>query len=103
MQYALVATPKYLLCVDLITKKATPIEIGRGEYYGISWFPNQEQLILSHSALDNSTLIDVASYAQSEVGYISAGKCSIGSWLYQCRKKDKQTFSFSTSSNRMCS
>lgn len=74
MRYALVATPKYLLCVDLVSKKIASVETGRSEYYGVSWFPNKEQLILSHSGLDNSTLVDIASYAQSEVGYISSGQ-----------------------------
>ncbi len=73
MQYALVATPQYLLCVDLLSKLVIPIEQTRPEYYGISWFPQHNDLVLSHSALDNGSLVDIASYAQSEVGYVSAG------------------------------
>lgn len=73
MKYALVATPSYLLCVNLETKQVTPIENHRREYYGISWFPKQKELILSHSDLDNNSLTDISTYSQSEVGYVSAG------------------------------
>ncbi|KTD36111.1 hypothetical protein Lnau_1095 [Legionella nautarum] len=73
MKYALVATPGYLLCINLETKEVTPIENHRREYYGISWFPGQKELILSHSNLDNNSLIDIHGYSQSEVGYVSEG------------------------------
>lgn len=71
---ALVATTRYLLLVDLTTKVVTPLEGYRPEYYGISWFPGQSELVLSHSGLDNADLIDIASYAQSELGWISSGQ-----------------------------
>ena len=70
---ALVATTRYLLLVDLQRKTVTPLENHRPEYYGISWFPGDPELVLSHSALDNATLLDLASYALSEVGYLSHG------------------------------
>lgn len=72
--HALVATTRYLLLVDLASKQVTPLEGNRPEYYGISWFPGGQELLLSHSGLDNAGLIDIASYAQSEVGWISAGE-----------------------------
>lgn len=77
MKYALVATTGYLLLVDLEKKTTVPIEGARKEYYGISWFPDCGDLVLSHTGLDNETLVDLKSYALSELGWISAGKrCS---------------------------
>lgn len=70
---ALVATTRYLLLVDLQRKTVTPLENHRQEYYGVSWFPGDAELVLSHSALDNAGLLDLASYAMSEVGYLSHG------------------------------
>lgn len=72
MSHALVTTAAYLLLVDLETHHVTPIEGGREEYYGVSWFPGGRDLVLSHSGLNNSDLIDLASYAQSERGWISS-------------------------------
>ncbi|GAA0133980.1 hypothetical protein YSY43_08200 [Paenibacillus sp. YSY-4.3] len=74
MQYALVATTCYLILVDLKSGHATPIEGDRQEYYGISWFENDEHLVLSHSGIENSNLMDITSYALSERGWISAGE-----------------------------
>lgn len=74
MKYALVATTSHLILVDLESGRATPIESDRQEYYGISWFENEDHLVLSHSGIDNSNLIDIASYALSEQGWISAGE-----------------------------
>lgn len=73
MSHALVTTATYLLLVNLETRRVTPIEAGREEYYGISWFPDGRDLVLSHSGVNNSDLIDIASYAQSERGWISSG------------------------------
>ncbi len=72
MSHALVTTAAYLLLVDLETHHVTPIEGGREEYYGVSWFPGGRDLVLSHSGVNNSDLIDLASYAQSERGWISS-------------------------------
>lgn len=83
MKYALVATPGYLLCINLETKQVTPIENHRGEYYGISWFPEQRELILSHSCLDNNSLTDINTYSQSEIGYVSAGNQRSSRFLSQ--------------------
>jgi hypothetical protein len=80
---ALVATTRYLLHVDLTTKTVTPLEGHRSEYYGISWLPGQQELVLSHSGLDNENLIDIASYAQSETGWISSGRVSSPPFLSQ--------------------
>lgn len=73
MTHALVATSSYLLRVNLSTKEVVPLEAGRPEYYGVSWFEDDTDLTLSHSGLDNRTLMDLGSYAQSEVGWISRG------------------------------
>ncbi|MDN6857386.1 hypothetical protein QO207_12395 [Pseudomonas sp. CAN2814] len=71
MRYALVSTVGYLLLVDLQSRSIRALEHERPEYYGISWFAGSSDLLLSHSGLDNATLLDLATYAQSEVGWIS--------------------------------
>jgi hypothetical protein len=71
--YALVSTTRALLLVELDAKRVVQLEWDRGEYYGISWFPGSEDLVLTHSLLDNERLVDVATYAQSEIGILSAG------------------------------
>ena len=71
--YALVSTTRALLLVELGAKRVVPLEWDRGEYYGISWFPVSEDLVLTHSLLDNASLVDLATYAQSEVSILSAG------------------------------
>lgn len=73
MNFALVATTSHLLLVDFGSKEATPLENDRDEYYGISWFPESEELVLSHTGMNNSDLVDIATYAQSEVGWLSSG------------------------------
>lgn len=73
MKYALVATTGYILLVDLDSKRVTPLKKDQPEYYGISWFPGDSELVLSHSGVNNSDLIDIASYAQSEQGWLSKG------------------------------
>lgn len=70
---ALVATPRFLLLVDVARRTVVPIESSRPEYYGISWRPRDAALVLGHSGLDNESLADIASYAASEVGWISSG------------------------------
>ncbi|WP_252273532.1 hypothetical protein [Pseudomonas subflava] len=59
------------------------MENHRSEYYGISWFAGSKDLVLSHSGLDNATLVDVASYASSEVGWVSAGSLRSKNFLSQ--------------------
>lgn len=71
---ALVATPRFLLRVDLAARTVAIVEETRREYYGITWRPGGERPILSHSGLDNETLVDLQSYALSEVGWISEGE-----------------------------
>lgn len=73
MKYALVATASYLLLVNLESREVVPLEHHRSEYYGISWTTDGKTLALSHSGLNNADLIDLASYAQSERGYLSQG------------------------------
>ncbi|WP_438301133.1 hypothetical protein [Pseudomonas sp. NMS19W] len=71
--FAVVATTGYLLLVDLHSRKVTPIENNRPEYYGVSWFPEDKDFVLSHSGLDNLKLVDIQTYANSEVGFLSRG------------------------------
>ncbi|MCE1191518.1 MAG: hypothetical protein LWW96_05125 [Acidovorax sp.] len=73
MKYALVATTGWLLLVDLQTKKVQALENGRPEYYGISWFRDDNNLVLSHTGLDSATLTDINAYALSERGWLSKG------------------------------
>lgn len=79
--YALVATVRYLLLVDLCSGSVTPIENNRSEYYGITWRPNSDALILGHSGTDNSAMIDIESYASSETGWISEGEIDSPAFL----------------------
>ena len=83
MRYALVATTSWLLLVDLKSKQVQPVEKERPEYYGISWFPGDKELVLSHSGLDNASLVDIAAYAQSETGWLSKGGLSSRTFLSQ--------------------
>lgn len=76
MRYAIVATTGWLLWVDLQSRQVQPLEHSRPEYYGISWFPENDELVISHSGLDNANLIDIAGYAQSERGWLSKGDLS---------------------------
>lgn len=70
---ALISTVRFLLIVDLETRVCEAIENHRTEYYGISWFHGDPNLVLSHSAMRNGDLIDIQSYARSELGYLSKG------------------------------
>jgi len=69
--YAVVATVRALLLVELKSKQVTPLEWDRPEYYGISWRPAGKDLILSHSMVDTNELQEISSYAMSEVGVLS--------------------------------
>ncbi|UKS24974.1 TIGR03032 family protein [Paenibacillus sp. HWE-109] len=74
MKYVLVTTTCYLLLVNLEDGQVIPLEGNRQEYYGISWFKGDDRLVLSHSGIQNSKLKDLATYAVSERGWISAGE-----------------------------
>ncbi|SFU82417.1 hypothetical protein SAMN04489707_10248 [Paenacidovorax caeni] len=76
MRYVIVATSGWLLLVDLQSRQVQPLEQGRPEYYGVSWFPGQKELVLSHSGLNNADLVDINGYAQSERGWLSMGDIS---------------------------
>jgi hypothetical protein len=81
--FAAVTTASALLLVDLATREVLPIEQGRTEYYGISWFPDSQSLVLSHSGLDNTALVDLESYALSETGTLSHGAVTTAQFLSQ--------------------
>lgn len=80
---AAIATVRYLLVLDLDSRQVWPLENGRPEYYGISWFPGSEHLVLSHSNLDNASLHDLQDYAQSEKGTLSHGSFTSCAFLSQ--------------------
>jgi hypothetical protein len=81
--FAVVATVRALLLVELRSKQVIPLEWDQPEYYGISWRPEGNDLILSHSMLDNNELRDVSSYAMSEVGILSEGTFTTSPFLSQ--------------------
>lgn len=72
--FAIVATPGNLLLVDLCSRQVILLENERTEYYGISWFPGGKELVLSHTGLDSTKLVDINSYANSELGWLSHGQ-----------------------------
>jgi hypothetical protein len=76
VRYAVVSTTGWLLLVDLQSRQIQPLEFNRPEYYGISWFQDSDELILSHTGLNSADLVDVASYAQSEKGWLTHGSIS---------------------------
>ena len=80
---ALVACTQKLLLVDLTTHRVEVVEDHRPEYYGISWPESGGPLCLSHSGLDNCTLIGLEDYVNSETGWISCGPRSSAPFLSQ--------------------
>jgi hypothetical protein len=81
--HALVSTARFLLLVELDSGRVEAVECNRPEYYGISWFPGSSELVLSHSGLNNETLVDILSLASSEVGYLSKGEQKTETFLSQ--------------------
>lgn len=81
--FALVATVRFLLVVNLNSKEVIPLESSDPEYYGISWFPGSDSLVLSHSMMSSADVKDISSYAQSEVGYLSYGNLKSPAFLSQ--------------------
>ncbi|SAK44082.1 hypothetical protein AWB75_00650 [Caballeronia catudaia] len=81
--YALVTTTRALLLIELSSKRVSPLEWDRGEYYGVSWFPRSEHLVLTHSLVNNAELLDLTAYAQSEVGILSIGDRQTQGFLSQ--------------------
>ncbi len=80
---AIVSTVGFLLIVDMASKRVVPLENHRAEYYGITWFAMDSRLVASHSGLDNNTLVDIGSYALSEVGSLSIGDTETERFLSQ--------------------
>jgi len=70
---ALVATSNHILLVDLDTGTVRSIESHQPEYYGISWLVEGKYPIFTHSVVDCSKLNNIASYADSQKGYLSLG------------------------------
>lgn len=67
----LVSTTQHLLHLDVETRGVTVLHSAEPEYYGITWKPGSDGLVLSHSGIDNATLLHLEAYAHSERGWIS--------------------------------
>lgn len=70
---ALVSTPGYLLFCDLERGATRVVARDAPEYYGISWTRDGGELITTHSGIRNDALVDLASYADSEKGWLRIG------------------------------
>ncbi len=67
----LVSTAQHLLHLDVDTRVVTVLHSAEPEYYGITWKPGSDALVLSHSGVDNATLLSLEAYARSEQGWLS--------------------------------
>ena len=79
----LIACPRKLLLLDTESAKHQVVESHRPEYYGITWDESGRDLILGHSGIENSSLLSLESYVESERGWVSYGQqrgtiCPIG-------------------------
>ena len=72
--YVLVTTPRYVIRHDTDTGISEVVESGRGNYFGITWSRDGSDLALSHSGVDGDALVDLATYATSEQGYLTIGE-----------------------------
>jgi hypothetical protein len=79
--HILVSTPGFVICHDTSSGKSEILESGRGNYYGITWSPTGLEVVLSHSGVDGQLLVDLASYATSERGYLTIGGQSTWQFL----------------------
>ncbi len=75
--FAIVSTNTALLLVNLNTKDVMPLKSDYVDYFGISWFPNGTDLVLSNNMLqakglvnDNNPLLNLV---LSEIGILSYG------------------------------
>ncbi|MCB4803495.1 hypothetical protein QO001_000839 [Methylobacterium brachiatum] len=73
MTSLLITTPNYLLRYDTKTRETFVVEDSRREYYGISWFAEEKELYLGHSANKNQFVQSFPDYAASETGHLSRG------------------------------
>lgn len=67
----LVSTTQHLLHLDVETRAVSVLHSAAPEYYGITWKPGSDGLVVSHSGLDNATLLSLEAYARSEQGWLS--------------------------------
>jgi len=104
--YAVVSSTRALLLIELNSKRTVPLEWHRGEYYGMSWFPEADDLVLSHSLLDNERLVDIGTYARSEVGVLSVGPRETQGFLSQPHQivcgSDGRVICTNTGRNAIC-
>jgi hypothetical protein len=79
--HILVSTPGFVICHNTSSGNSEILESGRGNYYGITWSPAGLEVVLSHSGVDEQSLVDLASYAISEQGYLTIGGHSTWQFL----------------------
>lgn len=79
----LLSTPKYILHHDLQNNKTDVLDNGRGEYYGLTWNSYGDRLAFSYSGIENTSLITLEDYAQSEQGGLYIGGRKTWTFLSQ--------------------
>jgi hypothetical protein len=79
----LITTPNYLLEHDMMSERTRVLESGYGEYYGLSWHSSGEHFVHSFSGIDNTSLLDLESYANSEKGGLFLNGSRTWSFLSQ--------------------
>lgn len=67
----LVSTTKHVLHLDVEYRAVTVLRSDEPEYYGITWRPGSDGLVLSHSGVDHASMITLEDYALSEQGWLS--------------------------------
>lgn len=67
----LVSSPRQVLAVDAETHEVQIVENHRREYYGLSWTTDGQQICFSHSGIENSAVVTIEDYMESEQGRIS--------------------------------
>ncbi len=77
----LVTTARFLLLVDLETTQVTPLDGSQTDWYGISWFPGDPELVLGRSGIDNNSVSSFEMIARSEQGYLAHGSHRTGRFL----------------------
>ncbi len=77
----LVTTARFLLLVDLETSQVTPLDGSQTDWYGVSWFPGDADLVLGQSGIDNNSVSSFEDMARSEQGYLAHGSRRTGRFL----------------------
>ncbi len=64
----LLSTPLAIYSYDLISGELKMLATGKSEYFGIAW--NEKEIFLSHSNINNASLVSEKDYRNSDKGYI---------------------------------